>query len=68
MEASLQNSPSQQLTVCNAACRFAEPMRGEYIDWIWCTHPRATERLKNKSFECARFEPALTLRMPVAVS
>ena len=68
MEASLQNSPSQQLTVCNAACRYAEPMRGEYIDWIWCTHPCAADRLKNSSFECVRFEPALALRPAAAVS
>jgi hypothetical protein len=67
MEAPLQHPPSQQLTMCNAACRYAEPMRGEYVDWIWCTHPRATERLKNSSFECVRFEPTLTLRTAVAV-
>lgn len=62
MEAPPQILRSPQLTVCNLTCRFAEPIRGEYIGWIWCTHPRAINRMKSSTFECERFEPVLALR------
>jgi hypothetical protein len=35
----VETAPSVVLMSCNPEGRYAEPMRGNYSDWIWCNRP-----------------------------
>lgn len=45
---------------CHTGCAYAEPLRGDYPDWIWCTHPGAAVRVRAIASECPWFPPAAT--------
>ncbi len=45
----------ESLAPCSESCRYAEKMRGEYLDWIWCTRPGASTRVVHAGDDCARF-------------
>lgn len=50
--------PPAQLVRCGLGCRYAEPLRGEYLEWIWCTRPAATKRVHSIDSDCHWFMPA----------
>lgn len=65
MDASVNDAtPARPATPCSLGCRYAEPVRGDYPDWIWCNHPRATSRMKSTASECPRFESGFGRERP----
>ena len=50
-------SPLLTLAPCSQSCRFAEPLGGDYADWIWCLRPDAAVRVKPLASDCPAFEP-----------
>jgi len=59
---STQPASAVTLTPCGQGCRYAEPMRGDYCDWMWCSRPGATTRVVHTSTDCRWFEAAGALR------
>jgi hypothetical protein len=49
--------PPVTLAPCSQSCRFAEPLGGDYSDWMWCTRPEASVRVTPPASDCAAFEP-----------
>jgi hypothetical protein len=37
---------------CHIGCRFAQPLSSDYADWIWCTHPAVTVRVRQLASDC----------------
>ncbi len=50
------NASSAVLVPCGPGCRHAEPLRGEYADWVWCHRAGATERVKHMGSDCRWFD------------
>jgi len=42
---------------CSTGCRYAEPLSGDYADWIWCTRPGAAVRVRQLASECPWVHP-----------
>ncbi|HWL16977.1 MAG TPA: hypothetical protein VNR00_15320 [Opitutus sp.] len=62
MAAGMENSESRRenvLVPCGGSCRFAEPLRGDYVGWVWCHHPFASVRVRAETHECRWFSPGL---------
>jgi hypothetical protein len=49
--------PTSTLHPCNPECRFAEPMHGNYADWVWCTRPETHLRTRVAGSDCPSFTP-----------
>jgi len=49
--------PPAQLVPCGLGCRYAEPLRDEYLDWVWCTRPAAIRRVHSIDSDCHWFAP-----------
>lgn len=52
---SLNSSAADSSTSCSLGCRYAETLRGEYSEWIWCARPGALNRVRHVSSECRMF-------------
>lgn len=52
---SLNSSAAASSTSCSLGCRYAETLRGEYSEWIWCVRPDALNRVRHVSSECRVF-------------
>jgi len=39
---------------CHPDCRYAEPLRDDYTDWVWCTRPGVDVRIRPLGGDCRR--------------
>jgi|GEM_PF-5118600 hypothetical protein len=53
-----------QLVPCGPGCRYAEPLHGHHHEWIWCTRPAATNRVRSLDSDCHWFTPPPPLEPP----
>lgn len=54
MDAQLEtDSPVPAVGACSPGCRYAEPLRDDYHEWLWCTRPGAAVRIRQLGSECA---------------
>jgi len=37
---------------CAEGCHFAEPLHGDYEDWMWCNRPGMLSRVRRAGSDC----------------
>ncbi len=53
------------LVACGSGCRHAEPLHGEYAEWVWCHRPAALHRVKRMGSDCRWFDAAEAIPPPL---